>query len=43
MPETSKNAIKEWQKAYRIGFDQYKKLVDDSYAKVEATFEEREE
>jgi hypothetical protein len=43
MPETGKNAIKEWQKNYRQGFDQYKKLVDDSYAKVEATFEEREE
>jgi hypothetical protein len=43
MPETGKNAVKEWQEVYRKGFEQYKELVDHSYAKVEAIFEESEE
>ena len=38
MPENSKQAIKDWLKAYRDGCNHYKKLVDESYTKVEAYF-----
>lgn len=39
MPEAGQQAIKEWLEAYRNGCSQYKKLVDESYAKVEAYFD----
>ena len=38
MPEAGKQTIKEWLEAYRKGCSQYKKMVDESYAKVEAYF-----
>ena len=40
MPEEGKKAIKDWMNAYRTGCDDFKKLVDDSYAKVDAYFEQ---
>ena len=39
MPEAGRKAIKEWLEAYRNGCSQYKKLVDESYFKVEAYFD----
>ena len=40
LPEEGKKAIKDWVNAYRTGCDDFKKLVDDSYAKVEAYFDQ---
>lgn len=40
MPEEGKKAIKDWITAYNTGCDDFKKLVDDSYAKVEAYFDQ---
>ncbi|WP_372683164.1 hypothetical protein [Desulfosarcina sp.] len=39
MPEAGRKAIEEWLEAYRNGCSQYKKLVDESYAKVEVYFD----
>lgn len=39
MPEEGKKAISDWVSAYRNGFSSFKKLVDDSYAKVETYFD----
>lgn len=39
MPDAGKQTIKEWLEAYRKGCRQYKKMVDESYAKVEAYFD----
>ena len=39
MPEEGKKAIKDWMSAYRTGCDDFKKMVDDSYTKVDAYFE----
>jgi polyhydroxyalkanoate synthesis regulator phasin len=38
LPEEGKKAIEDWVSAYRNGCDDFKKLVDDNYAKVEAFF-----
>ena len=38
MPEDGKKAIKDWMVAYKSGCENFKKVVDDSYAKVEAFF-----
>lgn len=40
IPENGKKVMQEWLDAYRSGFDQYKKMVDDSFASVEACFSE---
>jgi hypothetical protein len=39
MPEEGKKAIKDWMTSYRTGCDNFKKLVDDNYSKVEAFFD----
>jgi len=39
LPEEGKKAIRDWMSAYRTGCSQFKKQVDDNYAKVEAYFE----
>ena len=39
MPEEGKKTIKDWMSAYRDGCNEFKKLVDDNYSKVEAYFE----
>jgi hypothetical protein len=39
MPEEGKKAIKDWMGAYRTGCDDFKKMVDDSYTKVDDYFE----
>ena len=39
LPQEGKHAIKEWMSAYRTGCNDFKKLMDDNYAKVEAYFD----
>lgn len=39
VPEEGKKAIKDWISAYRKGCNDFKKLVDDNYRKVEESFE----
>jgi hypothetical protein len=40
LPEEGKKAIKDWMSAYRQGCDDFKKLVEENYAKVETYFSE---
>lgn len=39
MPEEGKKAIQDWLSAYRNGCDDFKKMVDENYAKVEDYFD----
>jgi len=39
MPEEGKKAIKDWLAAYRNGCNDFKKMVDENYAKVEDYFD----
>lgn len=41
MPEEGKTVIKDWLAAYRTGCADFKKLVDDNYAKVAAYFDQQ--
>ncbi len=38
VPEEGKKAIKDWMSSYRTGCADFKKQVDDNYAKVEKFF-----
>jgi len=38
LPEEGREAIKNWVSAYRTGCNDFKKLMDDNYAKVETFF-----
>lgn len=38
LPEEGKKAIKDWMSAYRTGCNDFKKQVDDNYAKVDEYF-----
>ena len=38
LPEEGKKAVKDWMSAYRTGCNDFKKQVDDNYAKVEEYF-----
>jgi len=38
MPEEGKKAIHDWIKACKKGREEYKRLVDDAYQKVETLF-----
>ena len=38
LPEESKKTVKGWMSSYRNGCNDFKKLVDDNYAKVEEYF-----
>ena len=42
MPEDGKKAIKDWMATYKTGCDDFKKVVDESYTKVESFFTEAE-
>ena len=42
LPEDGKKAVRDWMDAYKTGCDNFKKMVDDSYAKVESYFEDSE-
>jgi len=39
LPEEGREAIKNWVSAYRTGCNDFKKLMDDNYAKVETFFD----
>ncbi len=41
MPAEGKKVIEEWLAAYRDGCNDFKKMVDDNYAKVEAYFDQK--
>ena len=38
MPEEGRKAIKDWMSAYSTGCADFKRMVDENYAKVEAYF-----
>lgn len=38
MPENGKKAITDWMQAYKKGCEDFKKMVDESYQKVETFF-----
>jgi Na+-transporting NADH:ubiquinone oxidoreductase subunit NqrA len=38
LPEEGKNAIKQWIDTYKTGLDEFKKLADNGYEKVEDFF-----
>jgi uncharacterized coiled-coil DUF342 family protein len=38
LPEDGKKAINEWVKAYKKGREDYKKVVDENFQKVESFF-----
>jgi len=41
MSEEGKKAAKEWASMYRKGFEDYRKLVDENFKKLEAFFQEK--
>jgi len=41
MPDEAKKAAKEWALMYRKGFEDFKKLVDTNFEKMEAFFQEK--
>jgi predicted aminopeptidase len=42
LPEEGKRAIDEWLKAYKKGREDFKKLVDENFKKVEGFFADAE-
>ncbi len=40
LPEDGRKALKEWMDSYKKGCQDFKKIVDDNYAKVESYFKE---
>jgi len=38
LPEDGRKAIDDWAKAYKNGREDYKKMIDDSFSKVEEYF-----
>jgi hypothetical protein len=42
IPEEGRKAAKEWARMSKKGFDDFKKLMEDNYKKVEAFFQENE-
>lgn len=42
LPEEGRKAITDWMNAYKKGCDDFKKLVDENYQKVENFFSESE-
>jgi hypothetical protein len=41
MSEEGKKAAKEWTSMYKKGYDDFKKLVDDNFKKMESFFQEK--
>ncbi len=41
MSEEGKKAAKEWAMMYKKGYDDFKKLVDSNFKKMEAFFQEK--
>ena len=42
LPEEGRKALKEWMASYKKGCQDFKKMVDDNYAKVESYFTDSE-
>ena len=42
MPEEGRNALKEWTDSYKKGCQDFKRMVDENYGRVEAFFNESE-
>ncbi|GAB6906054.1 conserved hypothetical protein [Desulfosarcina cetonica] len=38
MPEEGKKALKDWMASYQKGCEEFKQMVDNNYAQVEAYF-----
>ncbi len=38
LPEEGRKALKDWMESYKKGCEDFKKMVDDNYAKVEEYF-----
>ncbi|MCD6224077.1 MAG: hypothetical protein J7K32_00900 [Deltaproteobacteria bacterium] len=38
VPETGKNSVKEWNQAVKKGCEDFKKIVDDNFNKMETFF-----
>ncbi|MDX9746746.1 MAG: hypothetical protein WCX84_04055 [Syntrophales bacterium] len=41
MSEEGKKAVREWASMYRKGFEDFKKLVEDNFAKMESFFQDK--
>ena len=39
LPEDGRKAIKQWADSYKKGRDDFKKLIDENYSRVETYFE----
>jgi len=42
IPEEGRKAAKEWAKMYKKGFDDFRKLMEDNYKRVDTSFQEKE-
>lgn len=42
LPEEGRKALKEWMASYKKGCQDFKKMVDDNYTKVESYFTDSE-
>lgn len=42
LPEEGRKALKEWMASYKKGCQDFKKMVDDNYTKVESYFADSE-
>ncbi len=40
LPAEGKKAIQDWMESYKTGCNDFKKMVDDNYAKVELFFKD---
>lgn len=38
LPQDGRKAIRDWMATYKTGCEEFKKLADDAYAKVESFF-----
>lgn len=43
LPENGRQAIQDWMNAFKTGCDDFKKLLDENYAKVETFFNSSEQ
>lgn len=42
LPENGRKAIQDWMGAFKSGYTDFKKMLDNNYSKVEAFFGEEE-
>jgi len=43
LPEDGRKAIQDWADSYKKGRDDFKKLIDENYSRVEAYFATKDE